>query len=101
MDGTSFHLFRSSYQPLHPKRNTLLRESISPEERLAVALRYLATGETFLSLSFNFRISRQSVLSIVPETCEALSYVLQKEYVRVPQKASEWKGVASQFKDIW
>ena len=34
---------------------------ISPDERLALTLKYLATGESFRSLSFQFRISRVAV----------------------------------------
>ena len=40
------------------KQDTKLRSSIKPAERLAVTLRYLATGETFKSLENSFRISR-------------------------------------------
>ena len=39
--------------------------TIKPDERLAVTLRYLATGETFDSLEYSFRISGQSILTIV------------------------------------
>ena len=34
---------------------------IMPDERLALTLRYIATGESFQSLSFQFRISLNAV----------------------------------------
>ena len=34
---------------------------ISPAERLALTLRFLATGECFRSLSFQFRISKSAI----------------------------------------
>ena len=37
----------SRLQPNIKKQDTRMRESIKPEERVAVTLRYLATGETF------------------------------------------------------
>ena len=45
---------------------------ISPDERLALTLRYLATGELFHSLSFQFRISRIAVSYIIKGCCDAL-----------------------------
>ena len=57
--------FHTEYLRKIPK----LRSSIKPAERprLAVMLRYLATGETFKSLEYSFRISRTMISSIVIE----------------------------------
>ena len=43
-----------------------------PAERLPLTLRFLATGETYRSLSFQFRISRSAISYIVQEVCEAI-----------------------------
>ena len=40
-----------------------MRESIIPDERMAVTLQFLTTGETFKSLEYSFRISRTDILS--------------------------------------
>ena len=61
-----------------------VRSTIKPDERLAVTLRYLATGESFHSLEYSFRISRQSISSIVYETSRALYQVLVPEFLKVP-----------------
>ena len=45
-----------------------VRATIQPDERLAVTPRYLTTGETYHSLQYSFRISRQTISSIVSET---------------------------------
>ena len=42
---------------------------ISPGERLALTLRYLATGESHRSLSFQFRISPRTISYIIQEVC--------------------------------
>ena len=47
--------------PLLTKQETHMRASIAPNERLALAMRYFATGETFRSLSFQFRIGKNTV----------------------------------------
>ena len=54
------------------KQNTIMRESIRPDERMAVTLQFLAAGETFKSLEYSFRISRTAISHIVIETCQAI-----------------------------
>ena len=44
---------------------------ISSDERPALAIRYMATGESFHSLPFQFRISRKAVSYIVKGCCDA------------------------------
>ena len=53
-----------------------------------------------VSLSFNFRMGRSTVCSILRETCEALWEVLVEEYVKEPASRSEWEGVSHQFSQI-
>ena len=57
--------------------------TIKPDERLAVTLLYLATGETFHSLECSFRISQQSISTIVLETSQNLGF----QHVQPPQPA--------------
>ena len=51
------------------KQDTKLRSSIKHAERLAVTLRYSATGETFKSLEYSFRISRTMISSRIVIEC--------------------------------
>uniref|UniRef100_A0A8C5QLD1 DDE Tnp4 domain-containing protein n=1 Tax=Leptobrachium leishanense TaxID=445787 RepID=A0A8C5QLD1_9ANUR len=53
------------------------RDPISPEERLTVTLRYLATGSSFKTLGYSFRISDVTVGRIVLDTCKAIWDKLQ------------------------
>lgn len=61
------------------------RRPISPEEQLCIGLRFLATGETYRSLSFQFRVSFSYVSLIVQP-------VLMP--VAVPTQ-DKWKEIAS------
>ena len=45
----------------------------SAAERLTVTLRFLATGGTFQSLTFQFHISHQAISYIVKEICSAIA----------------------------
>ncbi|XP_037933215.1 protein ALP1-like [Teleopsis dalmanni] len=82
------------------KEDTKFRKSITPAERLAVTLRFLATGDSFTSLEYLFRISKQSISKIVPEVCSALLEAL-KEYVKTPISPEEWCAVAKVFEQKW
>jgi len=47
MDKESFELLLSKLEPLIVRQNTTMRLSVSPAERLAVTLRFLATGDKY------------------------------------------------------
>ena len=69
--------------------------------RLAMTLRYLATGSSQVSLSFDFRVGRSTVCRIIRDTCTVLWEVLQPHYVKAPSNEEEWKGIATDFEKIW
>lgn len=56
-----------------------MRESIPIQERLAVTLRFVASGDSYASLSFLFKISKQTVSRCVDEVCKALIEALKEE----------------------
>ncbi|XP_045762735.1 uncharacterized protein LOC123865626 [Maniola jurtina] len=80
--------------------NTLFRDSISVTERLAITLRFLATGDSYTSLQYLFRVSKQSISRIVPEVCDALCDAL-KDWVKVPDSEEEWLQIAHDFENKW
>ncbi|XP_055085407.1 uncharacterized protein LOC117369669 isoform X2 [Periophthalmus magnuspinnatus] len=87
--------------PIIHRRNTNFRASISVEERLIVTLHYLATGEGFKSLSHFFHMGNTTVRLFVPETLRAIYRVLKDKYVKCPETAEEWQGVARGFQSEW
>jgi hypothetical protein len=45
----------------HKKQDTVMRKAITPNERLTVTLRFLATGRTLEHFKFSTRISPQAL----------------------------------------
>uniref|UniRef100_A0A182SRB8 DUF8040 domain-containing protein n=1 Tax=Anopheles maculatus TaxID=74869 RepID=A0A182SRB8_9DIPT len=54
------------------KQDTFMRKAVTARERLIITLRFLATGESFQSLQFLFRVTNSTIRRIVPEVCSAL-----------------------------
>ena len=69
--------------PLIEKRTTPMRPPISAGHRLAITLRFLASGDSYRSHMFGFRVADNTICGIVPETCEAIHKVLAPDYFKV------------------
>ena len=61
LNTTSFEKLVELLAPSLLKKDTVMRECIKPEEMCCVALRYFASGESFRSLEYQFRISRKAI----------------------------------------
>ncbi|XP_041785728.1 uncharacterized protein LOC121601009 [Anopheles merus] len=80
--------------------NTNMRDAITTQERLLILLHYLATGHTFSSLQFLFRVSRSSISRIVKETSLCLNKVL-RSYLKLPSTKQQWLEVSQRFEQRW
>ena len=83
MDESTYVHLLDLVGPLIEKQSTVMREPISPHERLTATLRFLATGRKYQDLQFSTCISPSALCKIIPETCRAISSCLVKEYMKV------------------
>ena len=74
---------------------------IMPDERLALTLRYIATGESFQSLNFQFRISLNAVSYIIKGCCNALVDELVPVFVKTSSSEQEWLEIFKKFEASW
>ncbi|GBN29030.1 hypothetical protein AVEN_4366-1, partial [Araneus ventricosus] len=79
MSATDFEHLLCRIGPLIARRDTNMRESIPMQERLAVALRFFATGDSYASLYFLFKFSKQAVSRCVDEVCLEIIQELKEE----------------------
>lgn len=82
MKSSDFENLLKMIAPNVIKKDTPFRKAIPVNHRLAVTLRFLATGDSYTSLSYLLKISKQAISIIVPEVCDALVEAL-KDYVKV------------------
>lgn len=76
MSPIDFVILLRKVEPLISKRDTEFRMAIPAKVRLALTLRYLATGDSYRSLHFLFKISPQAISVIVRDVCSALITIL-------------------------
>ncbi|XP_033103960.1 uncharacterized protein LOC117106669, partial [Anneissia japonica] len=74
MDTNTFDNLLKRVTPIIKRNNTSWQECIFPGERLAITLRYMATGETYKSLSYQYR---------------------------TPSTTKEWHDIANSFQMKW
>ncbi|KAM4026803.1 uncharacterized protein ACNLHF_022662 [Anomaloglossus baeobatrachus] len=99
MSGQMFDVLVEKVDPFIRRMDTFCRMAIPPAERLMITLRFLATGESFASLHFQFRIGKSTIAGIVITTCQALWDSLHSEYIPHPTE-QDWLAIASKYQEI-
>ncbi|KAJ8703711.1 hypothetical protein PYW08_016965 [Mythimna loreyi] len=61
-----------------------VRYSISPEEKLIITLRYLAIGCSFGTLSYDYRIGKSTVATIIPHKSQKVKACVGTELETEP-----------------
>ena len=85
---------------LRMKHDTSFRKAIPVVERLSLTLRYLASGDSQISL-YLFRIGRKTVSSMISEITSAIAEVLRPIYLKCPIRVDHWKTIAADFEEHW
>ncbi|KAH9367442.1 hypothetical protein HPB48_021468 [Haemaphysalis longicornis] len=91
MTPSTFDTLAKLVGPVIERKETRFRKPISAHERPAITVRFLANGDSFRSLSFNFLIGRSTASNVVKDTCAAFWHILQPIYARLPQSQGKWK----------
>ena len=99
--GDYLYILKQIERDITPKKILGGNEVINAKARLAVTLRFFATGETFRSLSFQFRISRAGISYIVLEVCKAIVRRIGKIHLQTPRGCEEWLNIAKKFENRW
>ncbi|KAJ8886311.1 hypothetical protein PR048_012522 [Dryococelus australis] len=94
LNPTDVEYFINLLGPRIHKRNTVFREAISVQDRLAVTLLYLATEDSTCSTYVS------SVLgSLLHKYADRSSRL--KENVKIPDNQEEWMKIRKEFIDLW
>lgn len=74
--------------------------ALPAELRLAVTLRFLATGDLTVSIALAFRIGESTTRNIIKEVYLVLTRVLTPQYLQCPSE-EQWNNIANGFWETW
>ncbi|XP_050313123.1 uncharacterized protein LOC126748138 [Anthonomus grandis grandis] len=77
-----------------------VRRPITAKEKLALVLRFLATGESYRSMAFNYRISHNYISVLVRDVLKVLYNKLVPLFLKQPSK-EDYLRIAGQFDEKW
>ena len=80
---------------------TLMRDPVSPGVKLAVTLRHLATGDSYTTLQYAFRVASLTIEKFVPEVCNAITRAYRDQVMWCPTLPEDWLLVESVFHQRW
>ena len=89
-------LFQEMVHRLTPrlkKMTTNMRSPLPVGLKLAVTLRFLATGDSFTSLQYSFRVSKSAISRFLPLVCQAIIDTFKDEFLKCPRTPEDWKKV--------
>ena len=101
MSKTLFNEIVEAITPKIERKTTWWRQPIPPGLRVAITLRYLATGDSYKTLGYAFRVASNTISLIVPDTCRAIISVYGDTELKLPQSPEEWKEVAHCYEERW
>lgn len=77
------------------------RPPLKPGLKLAITMRFMATGTCYRQLRFNFRVPHNTISLFVPEVCKAIVEVFSPDVFQTPSTPDEWREVADGFRGRW
>nr|CAI5847063.1 unnamed protein product [Callosobruchus analis] len=87
-------------EDLCSKPTNRVQNPLTPEQKLCLLLRFLATGESFRSLAFQFRICHSWISTIIRQVSESI--VSRMLTLVMPQPTEEmFKTISSKFRSLW
>ena len=95
-----FEMIKTRLGPRLARQAPNYRAPISVGEKLALTIRYLATGESYTSLSCQFRVGRSTISSFYQRSAVP-SRMSSPESTRCPTTPDEWKELETEFRIRW
>jgi len=83
------------------RQDTTYRKALTPGLKMAITLRYLASGDSYMSLMYNFRVPINTISIFVPEVCEAIQNEYAKDVIQCPSTPAEWRNISARFASRW
>ena len=83
------------------RMDTRFRHAIPAGLKLAVTLRYMATGDTYVSIAYDFRVASETICHFIPEVSIAIADEYRDEVLSCPLTSEGWLEIAQVFERRW
>jgi len=85
------------------KHDTKIRKVLSPGLKLAITVRFPASGDKYLSLMYSFHVARNTISVIIPDVCQPIveEYNYKDEVITCPTSPEESTPIAEVFRNRW
>ena len=96
MSYESFKKILDFIEPhLTPKDSAVTgTQLIRPAKRLVRAIRFLATGETYRSLSSQFWVPERAISYITDKVTKLIVQYIGKDYIKIPSTLEDWLKIS-------
>ena len=88
-------------RPHISKKNNRYRKAIPAGLKLCITIRHLASGDSYRSLAYQFRVPHNTISKLVREVCDAFIHVYKQEVIKTPRTPEDWKEIAEGFSAKW
>ena len=96
-------MFYELLQRITPRitKSSSYRQPLEPGLKLALTLRYLATGNSYKSLQYSFRVAHNTISLFILEVCQAIIDEYEDDVFAFLTTPDEWREVAQKYGDRW
>ena len=83
------------------KQDTNWRKALEPGLKLAITLRFLATGDSYKTPMYGFRVAHNTICKFIPPVCEAIINAFGEDFMATPDTQEEWREIEAVFRTKW
>ena len=77
--------------PFITKKTTIMRQPIDPEVKIAITLRFLATGESYESLMYQFWVHSSTISKFISVVCNNIYETFKGRFLQLRDTTEEWE----------
>ncbi|ESP05503.1 hypothetical protein LOTGIDRAFT_103109, partial [Lottia gigantea] len=82
-------------------KDARFRPALEPGMKLALTLRHLASGDSYFSQKFSWRVPHNTQSLVIGYICNVILDEYLEEMLAYPSTPEEWKEVANRFYQRW